>query len=67
MPVTLTAGGEHAIRRRLGINDMTMKTNGLALKTFYADARFWARRDGQPLYWVDDFSLTVNGAHSCNV
>lgn len=41
---------------------MTMKTNGLALKNFYADRRVWTSRDGQPLYWVDDISLAVNGA-----
>lgn len=41
---------------------MTLKTNGLALKNFYADARLWIGRDGQALYWADDVSIAVNGA-----
>ena len=39
-----------------------MKTNGLTLKSFYADAQMWSSQDGKPLYWIDDISLTVNGS-----
>ncbi|MHC8336762.1 hypothetical protein [Pseudomonas sp. HLT2-19-2] len=38
-----------------------MKINGLALKSFYADAQVWLGQDGKPLYWIDDISLVVNG------
>ncbi|MHC8408783.1 hypothetical protein ACYZTR_01050 [Pseudomonas sp. Hz4] len=38
-----------------------MKINGLALKSFYADAQVWSGQDGKPLYWIDDISLVVNG------
>lgn len=48
--------------RRTGNNDMSMKTNGLALKSFYADAQVWSSQDGKPLYWIDDISLAVNGS-----
>jgi hypothetical protein len=40
---------------------MPMQTNGLALKSFYADSRIWAGKDGKPRYWIDDLSLAVNG------
>ncbi|MFI7802137.1 hypothetical protein PSFL_32390 [Pseudomonas sp. DD1] len=40
---------------------MPMKTNGLALKSFYADAQVWSGQDGKPLYWIDNISLAVNG------
>lgn len=45
-----------------GINDMSIKTNGLALKSFYADTQVWSSQDGKPLYWIDDISLAVNGS-----
>lgn len=41
---------------------MSMKTNGLTLKSFYADAQVWSSQDGKPLYWIDDISLAVNGS-----
>ncbi|MDR0278114.1 MAG: hypothetical protein LBJ37_09525 [Paucimonas sp.] len=41
---------------------MPMQTNGLALKSFYADTRIWSGQDGKPLYWIDDLSLAVNGS-----
>ncbi|UVM51193.1 MULTISPECIES: hypothetical protein [unclassified Pseudomonas] len=41
---------------------MSMKTNGLALKSFYTDAQVWSNQEGKPLYWIDDISLAVNGS-----